>query len=332
MRLLLPLFLAALAIPAAAAEDAKFVDGREARRLTRPGPSGVLEASTAGGDAPGVTLLHTEAFASSGLSAGRFEDGAWTIAEGTLGKANLEVGSAWGYATANAVAGTDGFRAGGSVGGTLTAAGVTGTTRPVGFGREDDLIKGALESYSYARLGADGYAAGLVHIGREGAGVGAQVGAFVGASTQVAGLAELDIGGVSFRLHGGASAGYGLGGEATAFFTIDWAQWKLRVGGKALAGFGPAAGTSVDVEIRLDKLMRRLGVHDALSAGVTRTAAAIRLFARKVAGGLGLLGGPPAASDGASPSRTASTRASSAETTATTPREAAGAAPAGVAR
>ena len=283
-----------------------FVDARDGRKLSDSEVSKALAETDIGGDGLGITILHGETSGQKGLNKGKFKDGSWEIAKGKLGKAEVEVASAWGYAAGGAAVGTDGLRFAGQTGGTLTLAGVNGSTKTVGFGKKDDRIKGAAEGYTYAMVGADASSASLVRIGPDGVAVGGRLGAFVGASTGVSGVGELDVAGVAVRVFAGASAGYGLGSDVYAFFKVDWASWAVRVGGQALAGFGPSAGAYVDVELSLNGLMKKLGVNDAIAKGVKRVAAAIKNGTLNALRGIGILSKPVVA-DGVAVARDAET-------------------------
>lgn len=284
-----------------------FVDVRDGRTLTAEEAAAAVEASDLGGSGIGVTVLHAETSGIKGLTKGKFKDGSLELKKGTLGKATLDAGSAWGYATAGAAVGADGVRGGGSTGGTLTVIGLSATTKTAGFGKKDSTVKGAAEGLGYAMVGADGSAGALARIGADALAVGAKAGAFIGASAGLSAIGELSVAGVAVRILAGASAGYGLGSDVAAFFKLDWTNMAVRIGGRALAALGPAAGLSLDVEISLAGLMKKLGVDDAISKGVKKVAGIVKSAASRVARGLGLMSGTP--QTGADASRDASTTA-----------------------
>lgn len=280
-----------------------FIDVRDGRRLSKDEANGAVAASNLGGG-PGITVLHAEVDGSTGITKGKFKDGSRELVKGKLGKVTLDAGSAWGYAAAGVAAGASGVRTGCVTGGTLTLAGVSGSTKTCGFGKKDSRVTGAAEALGYAMLGADGSAGAIARVGRDALAVGARVGAFVGASAGLSGIGELRVAGVAVRILAGASAGYGLGGNVAAFFKVDWANMAVRVGGTALAALGPSAGLFLDVELSVAGLMKKLGVTKSLAGGVTKIAGLLKSAAARIAG---FFGGTP--STGSTASRGADTAA-----------------------
>lgn len=303
-----------------------WVDVRDGRVLGDDEAAAALDASSLGGDGLGVTVLHAEVSGTKGLTKGKFKDGSRELAKGKLGKVTLDAGSAWGYASAGAAIGTDGVRTGAVTGGTLTLAGVSASTKTAGFGKKDARVTGAAEALGYAMLGADLSAGAIARAGTDALAIGARAGAFIGASAGLSGIGELSVAGVAIRILAGASAGYGLGGDVAAFFKVDWANMAVRIGGTALAALGPAAGLSLDVEISLAGLMKKLGVNKAISNGVKKIAGILKSAATRVAKGLGFLSEEP--KSGTDADRNAETNTASVQAAA----QAAAAAGAGVAR
>lgn len=304
--------------------NGNYVDVRTGRTLSGAELDAANAAADTGGDGLGITVLHAEVSGTKGLDKGKFENGSRTLAKGKLGTATLDVASAWGYAAAGAAIGTDGVRAGGVTGGTLTLAGVSASTKTVGFGDKDARVTGAAEAMGYAMLGVDVSAGALARAGTDAVTVGAQAGAFIGASTGLSGIGELNVGGVAVRVIAGASAGYGLGGDAAAFFKLDWANMAVRIGGSALAALGPSAGLSLDVEISLAGLMKKLGVNKAIANGVKKVGGILARAASRVARGLGLLRDAPKTGSDADRNAQTTAAATSARTAASA-EEAAGA-------
>src|SRR5205085_1828872 len=98
--------------------------------LTQAQAEAAIEANGLGGGR-GLTILHAETSGTKGVTdkSLKLKDGSRTIAKGALGKVTIDSGLAWGYGSTGLAFGTDGVRAGGVTGGTLTAVGVTATSK-----------------------------------------------------------------------------------------------------------------------------------------------------------------------------------------------------------
>lgn len=195
---------------------------------------------------PGVILVRGETTGAAGLTYGVFQNGRWTLAQGSAGSINLDVLRAEGGLAGDIQANlTDGLMANGHAGARVVVVGVNGQTSTARLGGQG--LGADIAASGRADVGADASADGTLALGPNGLRARLAGEAFAGAKASGSVPVGISLLGVRFGAtgRGHVSAGAGINGNAYA----GAGNGGIRAGCELGGCLGVGAGAGVDLEI-----------------------------------------------------------------------------------